>query len=423
MDEDSVIYLVLILISLAFSAFFSGVEIAFVSANRLKIAIDKKQGGFNILSYFAKRPDNFIGTMLLGNNVAIVIYGMLMAIVLEPIIGNYVSTPLLILLIQTIISTLLVLIFAEFLPKTIFRINPNRIISFLSVPLFIIYWILYPFTYITVGLSNLILSLFTKETEEESNFMVFEKTDLDSFLEENIEHDKEVEHEVKIFHNALNFSEVIARDCMIPRNEIVAFEIEDEIKDLREKFIETGLSKILIYRENIDNIIGYVHAHEMFKHPKSIKSVLLPVSIIPETITANKILEELIQKNRSIAIVVDEYGGTSGMITMEDVIEEIFGEIVDEHDLKEKDMVIEKINDNLYLISGRAEIDYINETYNLNLPESEEYETLAGLIIHYTQDIPEKDEEIKINGFTFVVKEVSQTKVELVEILIHKKEE
>ncbi len=420
MDEDSVIYLVLILISLAFSAFFSGVEIAFVSANRLKIAIDKKQGGFNILSYFAKRPDNFIGTMLLGNNVAIVIYGMLMAIVLEPIIGNYVSNPLLILLIQTIISTLLVLIFAEFLPKTIFRINPNRIISFLSVPLFIIYWILYPFTYFTVGLSNLILSVFTKDTGEETNFMVFEKTDLDSFLEENIEHDKEVEHEVKIFHNALNFSEVIARDCMIPRNEIVAFEIEDEIKELREKFIETGLSKILIYRENIDNIIGYVHAHEMFKHPQSIKSVLLPVSIIPETITANKILEELIQKNRSIAVVVDEYGGTSGMITMEDVIEEIFGEIDDEHDLK--DVVLKKIEENKYLISGRAEIDYINETYNLNLPESEEYETLAGLIIHHTQDIPKKGEKIKIKHFTFIIKEVSQAKIELVEVWVEEDE-
>lgn len=419
MDEDSVIYLILIIITLAFSAFFSGIEIAFISANRLKIALDENQGGVraNILAKFAKQPSRFIGTMLLGNNVAIVIYGMLMAMVLEPIIANVTQNAVLILLIQTIISTLLVLIFAEFLPKAIFRINPNRIISIFAIPLQIISVVLSPFTYITVGLANIILKIFIKDIDDDLEVIAFEKTDLDSYLEESlnkVENKEELDHEVKIFHNALNFSEVIARDCMIPRNEIIAFELEDDIDDLRAKFIETGLSKILIYRDTIDNIIGYIHSYEMFKNPENIKSALLPVSLVPESITANNILEELIQKNRSIAVVIDEYGGTAGMITMEDVIEEIFGEIVDEHDLG--DISHQQLSKNKFEFSGRTEIDFINDNYPLNIPEDEEYETLAGYIIKQIEEIPSQGDVIKVDRYEITILEVSQAKIEYVSL-------
>lgn len=417
MDEDSVINLILIIITLTFSAFFSGIEIAFISANRLKIALDENQGGIraNILAKFAKQPSRFIGTMLLGNNVAIVIYGMLMAMVLEPIIENYTQNAVLILLLQTIISTLLVLIFAEFLPKTIFRINPNRIISFFATPLQIISVILLPFTYVTVGLANIILKIFIKDMDEDLEVIAFEKTDLDSYLEESlnkVENKEELDHEVKIFHNALKFSEVIARDCMIPRNEIIAFELEENIKEIKAKFIETGLSKILIYRDTIDNIIGYIHSYEILKKPENTKSALLPVSIVPETITANNILEELIQKNRSIAIVVDEYGGTAGMITMEDVIEEIFGEIIDEHDLG--NLYHKQLTDNKFEFSGRIEIDFINDNYPLNIPKDEEYETLAGYIIKQIEEIPEQGDVIKIDNYQITILEVSQAKIEYV---------
>ncbi len=424
MDEDPSYIIVLIIISLAFSAFFSGVEIAFISANRLKIAIDKNQGGIRdrILSNFAKEPSKFIGTMLLGNNVAIVIYGMLMALVLEPVIAQYIDSSILILLIQTVISTLLVLVFAEFLPKTIFRINPNKIISTLAIPLKIIYILLWPFTSLTVGLANIILNVFIKDSSD-VNIIAFEKTDLEFYLEESlnqIDRNEEVEHEVLILNRALKFSDVIARDCMVPRNEIIAFELEDDINDLKLKFIEKGLSKILIYRETIDNIIGYVHSYEMFKAPENIKSALLPVSIVPESITANKILEELIQKKRSVSVVVDEYGGTSGMITMEDIIEEIFGEIVDEHDLG--DVPHKKLTENSFELSGRTEIDFLNDNYSLNIPESEEYETLAGYIIQKTEEIPLTGSVFVIDDFEIKILKASQTKIESVLLIIKDKD-
>ncbi len=415
MDEDPSYIIILIIISLAFSAFFSGVEIAFISANRLKIAIDKNQGGLSdrILSKFAKEPSKFIGTMLLGNNVAIVIYGMLMALVLEPIVEKYITTnSILILLTQTALSTLLVLVFAEFLPKTIFRINPNKTISTLAIPLKIIYVLLWPFTSITVGLANFILNVFIKDNSS-SDIIAFEKTDLEFYLEESlnqIQDNENVEHEVLILNKALKFSDVIARDCMVPRNEIIAFELEDSITDLKLKFIETGLSKILIYRETIDNIIGYVHSYEMFKAPENIKTALLPVSIVPESITVNKILEELIQKKRSVSIVVDEYGGTSGMITMEDIIEEIFGEIIDEHD--SGDVLHKQLTENSFEFSGRTEIDFINDCYGLNIPESEEYETLAGYIIQTTEDIPTTGTVLLIDNFEIKILKASQTKIE-----------
>jgi putative hemolysin len=324
----------------------------------------------------------------------------------------------LVLLIQTIITTILVLIFAEFLPKAIFRINPNRALSMLAFPLVIIYGILWLPTFLIIGLAELILKIFIRDKGDNSQ-IVFEKVDLDNYLEEyttDVENSEVLDHEVKIFHNALNFADVIARDCMVPRNEIIAFEIEEDLIDLRGKFIQTGLSKILIYRETVDNIIGYIHSYELFKSPETIKSILLPVSIIPETINANKILEELISKNRSIALVVDEYGGTAGMVTMEDVIEEIFGEIQDEHDLS--DVSNKKINETEFELNGRAEIDFLNEKFRLNLPLSEEYETLGGFIISEIQNIPKQGEVIRIGNFVITIKEVSNTKIEMVRVLL-----
>ena len=420
MDKDSVIILISIFITLVFSAFFSGMEIAFISANRLKIALDDKQGGLKakILAYFAKKPASFIGAMLLGNNVAIVSYSIFMAMVIEQQLTDILGKLWLVLLVQTIFTTILVLIFAEFLPKAIFRINPNRALSMLAFPLVIIYGILWLPTFLIIGLAELILKIFIREKGDNSQ-IVFEKVDLDNYLEEyttDVQNSEVLDHEVKIFHNALNFADVIARDCMVPRNEIIAFELEEDLIDLRAKFIQTGLSKILIYRETVDNIIGYIHSYELFKSPETIKSILLPVSIIPETINANKILEELISKNRSIALVVDEYGGTAGMVTMEDVIEEIFGEIQDEHDLS--DVSNKKINETEFELNGRAEIDFLNEEFRLNLPLSEEYETLGGFIISKSQNIPKQGEVIRIGNFVITIKEVSNTKIEMVRVLL-----
>jgi len=417
---DSVIILISIIITLVFSAFFSGMEIAFISANRLKIALDDKQGGVQakILAYFAKKPASFIGAMLLGNNAAIVAYSMFMAMAIDDPLTELIGMAWLVLLIQTIITTILVLIFAEFLPKAIFRINPNRALSMLAFPLVIIYGILWLPSFLIIGLAELILKIFIRDKGDNSQ-IVFEKVDLDNYLEEytaDVENSEVLDHEVKIFHNALNFADVIARDCMVPRNEIIAFEIEEDLIDLRQKFIQTGLSKILIYRETVDNIIGYIHSYELFKSPETIKSILLPVSIIPETINANKILEELISKNRSIALVVDEYGGTAGMVTMEDVIEEIFGEIQDEHDLS--DVSNKKINETEFELNGRAEIDFLNEKFRLNLPLSDEYETLGGFIISEIQNIPKQGEVIRIGNFVITIKEVSNTKIEMVRVLL-----
>ena len=417
----------IIIIALIFSAFFSGMEIAFISANRLKIELDNKSGGYKakLLAYFAKKPEWFIGSMLLGNNISMVIYSWFMGFLLKPIIQelfvkiSWMDSAAMVLFIQTLISTIFILIFAEFLPKVFFRMNPNGILSFLAFPLILIYSILWLPTLIVISIAEGLMFFFIKDHVNKNDKVAFEKIDLDNYLDEltkEIVDIEELENEVKIFHNALGFSEVIARDCMIPRNEIIAFEIEENMNELKNKFIETGLSKILIYRDNIDNIIGFVHCLELFKQPGHIKSILLPISIIPESITANKILEEFIQKNRSIAIVVDEFGGTSGLVTMEDVIEEIFGEIDDEHDQVDEDH--RQISEYEYEFSGRTEIDFLNEKYRLEIPEKEEYETIGGLIIHYKETIPKKGDLISIGDYKILIKEVSDTRIEWVTFLV-----
>jgi len=405
-----------LLLAMFASALFSGIEIAFVSANRLKIELDKNKGEFTakLLSNFLKQPAKFIGAMLLGNNIALVIYSIVMAKFLEPIVIAYIAdNELVVLLIQTIISTMVVLFFAEFLPKTLFRINPNKVLTIAAVPLTIIYYILLPFTYFTVGISNLILNLFKVDTSESD--LAFSKIDLEDFVAniyESQEEGEDVDSEIQIFKNALGFADVKVRECMVPRAEITALEIGGSIEELQLKFIETGLSKILIYRDSIDNIIGYAHSKELFKQPKSIRAILLPVSIVPEVMSANEMLKKSLKERRSVAVVVDEFGGTSGILTIEDIIEEIFGEIEDEHDKEE--LLEIKVADDVYQFSARIEIDYLNEKYKLNLPGSEEYETLGGFIISIHESIPEKGEVIASENAVFTVDKVSDNKIDII---------
>jgi len=410
-----------ILLMLVLSAFFSGMEIAFISANKLKIELDGKQGSIpaQIISNFLKRPSRFIGTMLVGNNIALVIYGIFMAKLLEPKVAYFVSSELLILFLQTVISTVIILIAAEFLPKTLFRINPNNSLRLFALPLILVYYLLLLPMLLVIGISELLIKVFFPKLSSNQE-LNFGRIDLEHFIRERTESNEsaeEVDHEIQIFQNALDFSKVKARECMIPRTEIVAMEIEEDIEKLRNEFVRTGLSKILIYRDNIDNIIGYTHSFELFKKPDSIKSILLPVPIIAMSMPANEILEIFIEQRRSIALVVDEFGGTSGILTIEDIIEEIFGEIEDEHD--REDLIETKISDTEYLFAARLEVDYLNSEHNLHLPESDNYETLAGLIIDTFESIPEMNEQIKLEQFTFTVKKVFDNKIDLVHLKIN----
>lgn len=409
-----------VLAMLVCSAFFSGMEIAFVSANKLKIELDGKQGSFlaKILAGFLKKPSRFIGAMLVGNNIALVVYGIYMARILEPQIAVYTNSEAIILIVQTILSTILILITAEFLPKTLFRINPNSVLRFFAFPLLLIYWILLVPMFVVISISEMLIRLFSKEVSiaDELNFG---RVDLEHYIREgteNNEDQEDVDHEIQIFQNALDFSKVKARECLVPRTEVIAMDVEGSIEDLRSKFVETGLSKIVIYRDNIDNIIGYTHSFELFKKPESIKSILLPIPIIAMSTPANEILKTLNEQKRSIAVVVDEFGGTSGILTIEDVIEEIFGEIEDEHDKEE--LIETKINANEYLLSARIEVDYLNDEHNLGLPESDNYETLAGLIIDKFESIPKMNDQINFDQFEITVKKVFDNKIDLVHLRI-----
>jgi CBS domain containing-hemolysin-like protein len=419
MDDPFPITLILIISCLALSAFFSGMEIAFVSSSALKIELDKKQNKLSgiLLHRFLKKPSQFIGVMLLGNNIIMVLYGILMADLLTDLwLYKYNFSDLTETFVQTAISTAIVLLFGEFLPKAIFRINPNRSLSLLALPLTIVYYLLIPISFLIIGFSEWILRLFFK-MKITSFKSVYGRIDIENYLKEHTEttpkSGEEVEHEIQIFKNALSFSQIKARECMIPRNEIVALEINDSIGLLKEKFIDTEHSKILIYKETIDNIIGYVHSYEIFKQPQHIKNVLLPISVVPETLTVDQVLKQITAKNRSIAVVVDEFGGTSGILTVEDIIEEIFGEIEDEHD--SEDLYEKELEDEL-ILSGRLEIEYINEKYLLQLPENEEYDTLAGLVLSQTQDIPEINQVIELEDYQIQVLEVNNAKIELVKI-------
>ena len=415
----------IIAISLAFSAFFSGIEIAFISANKLRIELESKQDIITskiISTFFLSSPSRFIGTMLVGNNIALVIYGITMAGIMEEFLYQYVNSELSVLVIQTIFSTFLILIVAEFLPKALFRINPNKILNFFALPALLLHFVLYPIVFLTVGISEFLLkNVFRLKLEQ--GRMVFDRIDLNNYIRGVASQEDEKEerdHEVQIFQNALDFSSQKVRDSMIPRTEIEALDVEADIEELKQKFIDTGLSKILIYRNTIDEIIGYVHSYEMFKRPEAIREVLLPVLILPETMPLQEALSMFIQQRKSIAVVVDEFGGTSGMVTIEDVMEEIFGEIEDEHDTEELEEI--KISDTEYSFAARLEINYLNDEYRLNLPVSDDYETLAGLIITTCGTIPSKGDEVRVDDFLFLIKEVSETRVEKVKLLVLNKD-
>ena len=412
--------LIIIISTILFSAFVSGMEIAFISSNRLKIEMDRSKGTLNgrILGSFYKNESHFIAMLLLANNVSLVIFGIYAANLLNPVIENWgVKSEGLILLLQTIISTLLVLITAEFTPKALVQINPNGFLRFASIPMLILHWILYLPTQIVMFISNFFLKLL--KTSGDTTEKVFSKVDLEHYVQDlngRIKEEEDFGNEMQILQNALDFSSLKARDCMIPRIEIIAMDVEEDISVLQAAFVKHELSKILIYRNNIDNIIGYVHSFEMFKKPTSIKQILHSISFVPESISGEELLEMFTQQSSNVAIVVDEYGGTAGMITIEDVIEEIFGEIEDEHD--SEDLLEVKISDKEYLFSGRVDIDYVNENYQFKLEESEQYETIAGLIINNLESIPEVGTKLALENYTIIIEQVSDRKIEVVRIIL-----
>ncbi|VAW27404.1 Hemolysins and related proteins containing CBS domains, partial [hydrothermal vent metagenome] len=417
---------IVIFLSLLLSAFFSGMEIAFVSSSRLKQELDLKKGLLpaKILSSFYTHPSKFIGALLLGNNISLVIYGIAMVQVLNPVILHWLPATMqsefYLLLFQTILATLLILIVSEFIPKILFRINPNTILKTFAIPVWLFYYLFYPVIFLYIGISEWIIRLFLRVDVSVDKY-TFSAIDLNEYVQELHKEKQEDEpfvQEIQMMQNAIEFKNIKLRDCMIPRTEIVASDINEKIQDLRKLFTETGHSKIMIYEDSIDNLLGYVHAYDMFKYPVNIREVMRPAEIFPETMAASEVLSLFIKKHKSVAIVVDEFGGTSGMVTMEDIIEEIFGEIEDEYDTDE---VIEKqLSDTEFVFSARIEIDYLNEKYNFALPESEEYETIAGFILHHHESIPLINEEIEIPPYTFKILKASGNRLEEIRMMIKK---
>lgn len=400
---------------LLLSAFFSGMEIAYVSSNKIHIEIEKKQNNFlaGILRKITKRPSKFIATMLVGNNIALVVYGFFMGDLLMKYIPIEGFTGL---LVQTIISTIVILLTAEFLPKVFFQIYANNLIKIFAVPAYFFYLIFTIISEFVLWISDMVLKFFFK-TKGDTVQLSFSKIELGNYISEQMEiaeTDEEIDTEIQIFQNALDFSEIKSREAMIPRTEVVAVDIATTPKELSKIFIDTGLSKILVYKENIDDIVGYVHSFELFKKPQAIKNIIMPVVFVPETMLAKDVLNILSKKRKSLAVVIDEYGGTSGIITVEDIIEELFGEIEDEHDSVA--LIEEELGDGHYRFSARLEVDYLNETYKLNLSENENYETLGGMIVNFTEEIPQQGETVDIEDYNFHILEVSNTKIELVEV-------
>jgi putative hemolysin len=415
---------VIIILTLVFSAFFSGVEIAFISSNKLKMELDKGKGllAARIMSDFYRDPSRLIGSILLGNNIALVIYGIAMANVFDPLLESWlpesINSGLMVLLIQTIIATLIILILAEFMPKALFRINANTVIKFFAIPLWLFYYVLYPVVWVFTGVAKFILQWLMKEkiTKQEP---VFTYVDLDQYIRElakNEEQIEDVQQEIQMFQNMIGFRNVKLRETMVPRNEIIAVEETESIEELRSVFITHGFSRIPVYSETIDNITGYVHSFDLFKNPGDIKSIIKPILYIPETMPANVTLTKFIRERKNIAVIVDEFGGTGGMVTMEDIMEEIFGEIEDEYDAGE--MTEKVVRPGEFIFSARLEIDYLNDNYKLNLPRSEEYTTLAGLIINEHESIPSEGDVILIDPFRFDILEASDARIELVRLTI-----
>ncbi|WP_298221288.1 hemolysin family protein [Flavobacterium sp.] len=414
--EISIIILCLIL-----AALFSGMEIAFVSSNKIYLEIEKKQQNFlsQILTKLTEKPSKFIASMLIGNTIALVVYGFFMGELLMRWISNlgFNLNNLSNVLIQTTISTFIVLITSEFLPKVFFQIYANTFIKVFALPAYFFYLLFYFISAFILWISNFILRKFFK-TEGDQIPLFFSKIELGNYITEQMstvdDHD-DIDSEIQIFQNALEFSGVKARDIMTPRTEISAVEIHDSVTVLKDKFIDTGYSKMLVYQNSLDDILGYVHSFELFKKPRSIKSVLIPVEFVPETIYIKDVLDLLTKKRKSVAIVLDEYGGTSGMITVEDIVEELFGEIEDEHDSIEE-LIEKKLGNNTYLFSTRHDVEYLNQTYKLQIPESDSYGTLGGFIVNHTKEIPQKGEQITIDNFHFTIEEATNKKIELVKM-------
>ena len=405
------------IISLLFSAFFSGVEIAFISANKLQLELDKNTGKFpsKIIAYFTKNESDFITTMLVGNNIALVVYGIVMTQILTPQFSDYFNSALILLLVQTFITTMIVLITAEFLPKAIFRIFPNQILKVFSLPIWLFFVMFRPLALLMLNLANLILK-YVLNQKISNDKQVFGKTDLDDFLS-NVKSAEGVEDErveVEMLQNALDLTDKKIRECMVPRTDIIAMDVLSTIDDVKEKFIDTKLSKLLIYKGTIDRVIGYVHSSDLFKNPKNVKSVLLPISFVPESMLAMDMLNQFIENNKGVALVVDEFGGTSGMITIEDVTEEIVGEIVDEHDIEE--LTDEQLSENSYRLLAKIDVEMVNKKYNLELPESDEYETIAGLLLHHFEEIPTINDVIELEEYQFTIIKVNETTIQEVQL-------
>jgi putative hemolysin len=405
--------------TLLFSAFFSGVEIAFISANKLKLELDKNTGKFpaNIITYFSKNESDFITTMLVGNNIALVVYGIVMTQILTPQITNYFNSDFALLLVQTIITTLIVLVTAEFLPKAIFRIYPNQILRIFSIPIWLFFVFFRPVALLMLFLSKLVLKYLLGQKMEDGK-QVFGKTDLDEYLS-NVKSAEGVEDsrvEVEMLQNVLDLTDKKLRECMIPRTKLVAMDISSPINEIKNRFIATKLSKILIFKGNIDKVIGYIHSSDLFRNPQNVRSILLPIPFVPESMSVMQLLNQFIDSNKGVALVVDEFGGTSGMLTIEDVTEEIVGEIVDEHDVEE--ITDKKLAKNKYQLFAGLDIELVNKKYNLTLPESDEYETIAGLILHHLAEIPQKNDVVELEEFQFTIIKVNDTAIQEVQLKV-----
>ena len=405
--------------TLLFSAFFSGVEIAFISANKLKLELDKNTGKFpaNIITYFSKNESDFITTMLVGNNIALVVYGIVMTQILTPQITDYFNSDFSLLMVQTIITTLIVLVTAEFLPKAIFRIYPNQILRIFSIPIWLFFVFFRPVALLMLFLSKLVLKYLLGQKMEDGK-QVFGKTDLDEYLS-NVKSAEGVEDsrvEVEMLQNVLDLTDKKLRECMIPRTKLVAMDISSPINEIKNRFIATKLSKILIFKGNIDKVIGYIHSSDLFRNPQNVRSILLPIPFVPESMSVMQLLNQFIESNKGVALVVDEFGGTSGMLTIEDVTEEIVGEIVDEHDVEE--ITDKKLAKNKYQLFAGLDIELVNKKYNLTLPESDEYETIAGLILDHLEEIPQKNDVIKLEEFQFTIIKVNDTAIQEVQLKV-----
>jgi len=414
------IQIAVILISILLSAFFSGMEIAYISANKFQVELEKKKAGFiaKIVTKLTSKSSKFITTMLVGNNIALVVYSLFMGEFIINMLPLNELNEFSILLVQTILSTLIILITAEFLPKAIFRIYANETLWFFAPFAYFFYVIFHYISDLITFISDFFLRIFfnsskiTQQTE-------FSKEELGNYISKQLENTKDIENvdsEIQIFQNALEFDNVKAREIMIPRTEIIAVDINESIQNLKDLFIKTGYSKILVYKESLDHVLGYAHAFELFKKPKTLRSILLPVEFVPESMMINNVLNVLIKKKKSISVVLDEFGGTSGIITVEDIVEELFGEIVDEHDTVA--LLEDKINDREFEFSARLEVDYLNETYNLNIEENEAYETLGGFIVYHNEDIPKQGEVIEINNLYFKMSKVDSSKIKEVYLKI-----